>query len=178
MTEIILSATEPEYPSIVVQTRKGKDSDITNNQVNTKLSAWDMKQAEEYYTKYNFATFRTNPCGFYNCHGLTFASRRTRIYESQDIMRILVEDNYKEISIENVLAGDIVVYYNNGDPTHSGNVVEVPISGEKRHSNIKVLSKWGHGQEVVHTALDCPYTKLKYWIVYYRVQSIRYGDKI
>jgi hypothetical protein len=44
----------------------------------------------------------------YNCHGLTFASRRTRIY---DVQQVLAEDAYEHIPLNEVEPGDVIVYF-------------------------------------------------------------------
>ena len=113
--------------------------------------------------KYRRATRRSAPSGFYNCHGLVFASRRTRIFP-EDIHRILKEDGYRQVNEQDVLAGDVVLYVNSdGDIEHSGIVIRKP---ELRIP--WVVSKWGEGEEFVHPALDCPYNRgITLW--YYRV---------
>ncbi len=75
---------------------------------------------------------------------------------------MLADDEYKEITIGDVLPGDIVVYRQSGDAEHSGIVIESgypPI----------VLSKWGPTHEVVHRANDCPYDSMQ--ILYYRITT-------
>ncbi|HTQ59585.1 MAG TPA: hypothetical protein VMI32_05150 [Candidatus Solibacter sp.] len=100
----------------------------------------------------------------YNCHGLTFASRRTRIEEAAEIKKIIEDDEYVEINRNEALPGDVVVYYVDGDPEHSGIVVSMePLAGPL------VLSKWGFCQEVVHRIPECPYDARH--VVFYRVVS-------
>lgn len=99
------------------------------------------------------AQLRTNMSPVYNCHGLTFASRRTRIENTPEVMKILDDDLYEEIPMKSTLPGDIVIYYsNNGDANHSGVVVE--------YSEALVLpivcSKWGSAGEFVHPLKECP----------------------
>src|SRR5437667_3629322 len=55
---------------------------------------------------------RTAGCtDVYNCHGLAFAARRTKIYRTADVRQIFREDGYERIaSINDVLPGDIVIY--------------------------------------------------------------------
>ena len=115
--------------------------------------------------RYPHATRRSAPSGFYNCHGLVFASRRTRIFP-EDIQRILKEDGYLQVGEEEVLAGDVVLYVKpDGDIEHSGIVIRKP--------ELKVpwvVSKWGDGEEFVHAALNCPYNE-DITFLYYRVAS-------
>ncbi len=169
----ILDAGIVDYPSIKVETREG--SDINNSQIKVKLPLWEEHTADVFRQKHNFAIVRSNRCGYYNCHGLTFASRRTRIFDSNDIMTILQEDNYKEIDVSKVLPGDIVMYFRNGDPQHSGVIVSVP-RNNITDSNIIAVSKWGNGDEFIHNILDCPYIESAR-IIYYRIQSVLYGER-
>ena len=77
-----------------------------------------------------------------------------------DVDIILEDDDYVEVDYKDVLPGDVVIYYSTGkngasigDPEHSGLVVErVNPLGE-----IKVLSKWGYGDERIHGLKDCDY---------------------
>ncbi len=103
------------------------------------------------------------PTAKFNCHGLTFASRRTRI-DDTSVDSILIEDEYQEIHYTEVLPGDIVVYRNmdnHADPEHSGIVVE-----EK--PMILVLSKWGDAHEAIHPLNDGPYSGAKR---FYRIKD-------
>ena len=102
----------------------------------------------------------TGPTRQYNCHGLTFASRRTWIWKASEVAKILRDDDYRQIQVKDVLPGDIVLYTENGDAEHSGVVIkigDVPI----------VLSKWGPAHEVIHLANDCPYDAMQ--ISYHRI---------
>lgn len=61
--------------------------------------------------KYLAAVHRpVGPCSTYNCHGLTFASRRTQISQPSEVAKILADDDYTEISLKNVMVGDIAIY--------------------------------------------------------------------
>jgi hypothetical protein len=90
--------------------------------------------------------------------GDPFGARRAGIPLDVDI--ILEDDDYVEVDYKDVLPGDVVIYYSTGkngasigDPEHSGLVVErVNPLGE-----IKVLSKWGYGDERIHGLKDCDY---------------------
>jgi len=112
-----------------------------------------LLQSEAHQKEYPSAKHRpVKPSRIYNCHGLTFASRRTFIWLSEEITKILDDDGYEKVDRQYVLAGDIVVYYaTTGDAEHSGVVVEVDQFGPK------ILSKWGQSHEVVHREGDCPY---------------------
>lgn len=175
MNTIITDINQPRYPNITLQTRKGAGSEVSNEQNDQPLDCWNLHTAEQIKSQYKFASFRTAPCGYYNCHGMTFASRRTKIYDATDLDRILKEDNYHLVSQDKVIEGDIVMYYKKGDPQHSGIVVDVPKQNDKINQ-IRVVSKWGEGHEVVHTLRDCPYSVNCDMILFYRIQSVRHGD--
>lgn len=98
------------------------------------------------------------PTGKYNCHGLTFASRRTAI-EGPAVEKILRDDEYTEVQIDKVLIGDIVVYRRGPDVLHSGIMV-------RGFPELLVLSKWGSAHEVVHGVDDCEYPGNK---TFYRI---------
>jgi hypothetical protein len=124
-----------------------------NNYQGTDISSIHLNWAKDLRKTFPQAIPRTSPSPLYNCHGLTFASRRTRIEKSIDVQTILSDDNYKEMEMKDVLPGDIVLYYSdNGDPSHSGVVVEyktpllVPI----------IYSKWGNAGEFIHPLRHCP----------------------
>jgi len=92
----------------------------------------------------------------YNCHGLTFANRRSWISELSEIPKILHDDGYTQVRDEDVLPGDIVVYYSGrGRAEHSGIVV-----GRDGAQGVRipiVLSKWAWACEVIHGVGQCPY---------------------
>ena len=115
---------------------------------------------------------RVGPCNTYNCHGLTFAARRTAIRVGID--QIILDDDYQEISRANVLPGDLVIYYATtaftglvvNEIEHSGIVIAKdpgPLGA------IRVLSKWGFGDEWVHFVNDCPYDSSH--VKYYRIND-------
>lgn len=92
----------------------------------------------------------------YNCHGLTFASRRTSIFDVGAVRKIIRDDAYEKIQPNEVKPGDIVLYVSeDGDIYHSGVVVSFP----KAPLFIPtVCSKWGKGPEVLHSANVGPYS--------------------
>jgi hypothetical protein len=96
---------------------------------------------------------RTGPSPLFNCHGLTFASRRTKILDRHSVDRILFDDEWKEIDMHDVLPGDIVIYFDEeGDANHSGIVVEYVVANLVP----KICSKWGSAGEFVHQLGDVP----------------------
>ena len=135
---------------------------IPNYYSKNNCSAGQMLEAESYKKKFPRAIHRHGSASLhYNCHGLTFASRRTEISNSEALRKILVDDDYLQISRDTVLAGDIVLYVeNDGDICHSGIVIHVPPSDAaliNKLAGIVVLSKWGAAHEVIHEISECPY---------------------
>lgn len=109
--------------SIKLQTSRGND--IVNKQ-NHFLLEQEISLSAQIESKFE-SNYQGKESPFYNCHGLTFASKRTGIDEDEMIMKIL-EDEYIEIKeMRNVIEGDVVVYYvdeNYNSITHSGIVIE------------------------------------------------------
>ena len=148
---------------IRLETSKGtginnfQEFDISQTQKN-----WDA----EIPKKYPLAVRRTEMSALYNCHGLTFASRRTRVENTRDVHRILNDDSWIEVPEgPDVLAGDLVVYYSeDGDANHSGIVVQccpplyVPV----------VCSKWGSSGEFVHSVRYYPNDMYGPFVKFYR----------
>ncbi len=117
-------------------------------------------QIDLYRNQYENAIHRpVGPSARYNCHGLTFASRRTCIEIASEVQKIINDDDYTEIDIKNVLPGDIAIYYNSNPPVtdieHSGIVVSLVKTDILNKP--KILSKWGGAHEVIHFPEDCPY---------------------
>jgi hypothetical protein len=128
----------------------------------------DKVQAEDFKSQFRHETHRpVSPSRKYNCHGLSFASRRTNIWESKEILKILKEDDYEELkATEPPLPGDIVIYFLMGDVWHSGIVVEI----EPLLKVPIILSKWGKAHEVVHKVRNCPYNEAE-TVIFYRIKS-------
>jgi len=133
---------------IRLQTAAGRD--IPNGQ-DSELSAYEQNWAADIPAKYPVKVL-SHLTPTYNCHGLTFASRRTKITDSPAISWILDDDHYEPVARQAARPGDVIVYRRDGEPTHSGIVLEnepdlfVPI----------IWSKWGNGPEVRHNYLDVP----------------------
>lgn len=118
-----------------------------------EISAFDLNWSRTLPRLFPRAVARTDSSPSYNCHGLTFASRRTKILEWSELQKILRDDAYVEIEMTDVMPGDIVIYLDQGDANHSGIVVEyragqtvLPI----------ICSKWGSAGEFIHALRDCP----------------------
>ena len=143
---------------ITVHTRAGKTVKV--NRTVAILPIWREADRQN-QQKHNLAQPRTALSGYFNCHGLVFASRRAAITDVEQIPSILKDDNYDEISdLAAVLPGDIVIYFNieNNDAEHSGLVVAAPHEANLVKT-FMIVSKWGPcGREYLHALDDCPYT--------------------
>ncbi|RLB99584.1 MAG: hypothetical protein DRI57_33400 [Deltaproteobacteria bacterium] len=162
MEKIISSSSQKDTSSIHFETRKG--TPIRNAQ-SLKISRFQQSQFSE-YSRYDVLAVRTQPTGYYNCHGMTFGSRRVEIISSKEIDKILTEDDYEEIDPkkENILPGDVIMYFSEGDFEHSGIVLNVPSKNDYIKIPV-VCSKWGCWSEVIHYANNCPYdfSQTKYY---------------
>lgn len=163
---LILAPNSPETRSLNLDTREGNP--IQNTQ-SYEISAWDKAQYSDLKKSYgNTVTERSEPTAIFNCHGLTFASRRTCIYETSEVEKILRDDGYKEVPLEKVLPGDVIIYRSqDGDPEHSGIVVQSPQENQLKVP--LVVSKWGKYNELLHFANQSPYTYSN--ARYYRIQE-------
>ncbi|MBM3303001.1 MAG: hypothetical protein FJY85_24020 [Deltaproteobacteria bacterium] len=136
--------------AIRLQTSKG--TEIPNSQ-EAEISAFHRNWSQRLVKQFPGVRFRTPASAMYNCHGLTFASRRTNIDRTPAIQDILADDRYEPVDPREALPGDVVLYYSEeGEANHSGIVVEMP-------QDIKVpiiCSKWGTAGEVIHSLKRCP----------------------
>lgn len=148
---------------MILQTAAGYEIEQTQK---LEIDESEIPKAQLLLTKYGpNMVQRTEPTGFYNCHGLTFASRRAWVYgNASDIQHILDDDAYKEVATEFVKAGDTILYFENGVVVHSGIVVEV---AETLPGAVKVCSKWAQNAEFVHWGHSTPYT---YNVKFFRVK--------
>jgi len=149
------------YSEIKLDTRC--ENQVENEIDRRAVRAGDEGLSHDYRVAYPKGKHRpTAPTRKYNCHGLTFGSRRTWISKASEIVKVLKDDDYQPVTLDELMPGDVVVYFQNGDAEHSGIVVEtgfVPI----------VLSKWGPAHEVIHLVNDCPYDSME--IKYYRIRT-------
>ncbi len=159
---MVLVPGKPNYKPIKMQTRCGND--IENHQV-CDFSPSDMIQFQELEKRYGKDVYRRNkPNPIYNCYGMTFACGRTQV-DDKSVQMILDDDGYTEVKeLEDVLPGDVVIYYNdNREVTHSGVVACIEEVGGLKFR--WVVSKWGKYSEIYHHELDCPYHDCtrRYW---------------
>lgn len=146
----------------------------------TQLSNWiDADPSPEAVAQARFSLVRsgflsgpsvtlTPPTGRFNCHGLTFASRRTCVPRVGDPVTVdawLAQDEY--VRVRSPQVGDIVLYRGHRAPgtdppevEHSAIVTVVSDLG-----SVRVRSKWGVLEEVEHLVHDGPYGDLviEYW---------------
>lgn len=159
MTTIILPGQTPQE-SIRLETRR--KNAIENAQEGT-LTVGQLAEAAKLEKKYLGNRKRTEPLPHFNCHGLSFACRRTRIWRTPEIAKILKDDGYTPVAEKDVLPGDLVIYFYKGDAEHSGVIVAVGEFG------LTVCSKWGMLQEFVHPLRNCPYDFT--YLGYYRITA-------
>jgi len=135
----------------MIRLETSKRSGIDNLQI-FDISAFERNWNARIPKLHPRAEQRTAASPIYNCHGLTFACRRTRVTEAGSIKRILQDDSWTEVLMADSLPGDIVIYYSDdGDPNHSGIVLE------KNNLGIpKICSKWGSAGEFNHLLTDHP----------------------
>ena len=110
---------------------------------------------------------RKPPCGFYNCFGHLWASRRTAIYEQAEVDKIFKDDGYRQLALTDTLRGDVAAYL---DPTGQ-NLYHCGILYERRPLTIPngtpigeptpwILSKWNDSSgEVLHHWNDVPWAE-------------------
>lgn len=153
---------KPDYKSIKIQTRCGND--IENRQVHD-FSPSELNSIPDYSKDYRGARPRNKPNPIYNCHGMTFACARTTV-GPESVQMVLDDDGYTEIQADDILPGDVIIYYNdNGEISHSGIIVSKP--SDDRTMIPWVVSKWGKYSEVYHHAYDVP-------SVYRPIERVRY----
>lgn len=151
---ILLAGERPPPKSIALATAGGRD--IPNFQIG-EISAFERNQFAELDRRFASNTvIRSEATPLYNCHGMTFACRRTGIFDSGALQRVLADDHYRLLTSSEVLPGDVLLYYDeNGDFDHSAVVVAPP--SESPLGIPRVFSKWGKYRELLHWANDCPY---------------------
>lgn len=154
MTPIELGPGQEQ--ELCLQTAEGNQ--IPNSQL-TEISMFERNQYGFFADQYGDSVEpRTPPTPRYNCHGLSFASRRTWVTGTATIERILKDDSYAEVDVDNVLPGDLIVYFDSetGEIQHTGIVAKLP-SEEDCLATPEIYSKWAKWAEVIHPAHQCPY---------------------
>lgn len=125
---IILANQNQEFDNpLALQTTQKRD--IENHRQTIVLQN-EVEVEERLRNRYGTDSIHLgNPNPSYNCHGLTFASRRTGIFRDTEVKKIL-DDDYMEIkSAKDVWIGDIIVYVDIKGYTHSGIVIKKSDNG-------------------------------------------------
>ena len=123
---------------------------------------------ERTHRQFPIAQLRRGPSGQYNAHGLTFASRRTQIVDTEIVQRILADEGYREVRLREAVPGDVVLYWDGNEIAHSGILQDV-VEDKRSVGGLvaRVLSKWGAGGEYIHYAEHCPYAtagqRITFW---------------
>lgn len=140
--------------TIRLQTRNG--ADIKNAQA----AGPDFRAREDYRRLRSARTAwvpRKAPSGGYNCFGLLWASRRTSIYDDDQVDLILRDDGYRRTDASRAVVGDIVLYRSSLNTLlHGGLIVRIEFVGKQ--AVLFVLSKWNdcYGEDI-HQSLDVPW---------------------
>lgn len=155
----------PARKELALESAAGRP--IPNEQL-AEISHFEGAQFPGYEARYGSRVYRrTDPTPRYNCHGMTFAARRTGIFELAAIDLILDDDGYQEVAPDGVLAGDVVLYFGEyNDVEHSGVVISPP--SQDNLGIPLICSKWGKYAEVIHLGNQCPYNFAR--AKYYRVR--------
>jgi hypothetical protein len=145
---------ELPMPSLIIQTRAGNN---IPNESGFPITPEDVLRARNWqrgeYPEGLLLWVRKEPNGVYNCHGLTFLSRRAFLLDELAVKLILADDEYYEVGLEQVQTGDVILYYDRGELQHSGLVVFIP--EDEAVKTPWVLSKWGHAGEYLHRYHYC-----------------------
>ena len=157
-----------DRPRIMLDLQTAEKNDIENEQFGA-ISKYELSQISSFEQQYPQAKFKGDPTAVYNCHGMTFASKRTGIFADSEIEKILKDDKYIEIKNEReVMPGDIILYYDETGISHSGTVIQThPGDHANDLPSIMVISKWAKHKEVIHNANYSPYSQgtKRYWRV-------------
>ncbi len=158
-----LNALTLTRSSISTATRRNRQ--IENEICWEPAIAGELLQVQDEMQKWKNCIHRADvgPCRTFNCHGLTFASRRTSIHDSSVIQMILDDDGYEQVDLKAVKAGDVATFRSEGNIDHSGIVVEVDDFKRPR-----ILSKWAFLHEVIHFSFEGPYSDCN--VTYHRIR--------
>ncbi|MGN7454081.1 hypothetical protein ACTHPH_04580 [Paenibacillus pasadenensis] len=148
------ASTRVAYTSATVQTPKGSIVPvIIRGEELTLIQKSDLNQSVQ--QQYPNATYSSTSTTNFNCHSYAWYSNSTgNTYWMNDPSKYMSDGSYSSFS--NLINAGINtrVFYNNGD--HSGIVYEAagPIASA---TSLKIISKWGQGPVMKHTAGYSPY---------------------
>jgi hypothetical protein len=140
---------------IILQTREGRNVENTQS---CEPDATIRNSYDQLRGKHFAWVNRKSAYGVYNCFGLVWASRRTSIYDENDISKILKDDGYRQLVNEGQLQpGDVVLYRLNGNTLHAAIVLELKPLHPGTSKIPWVLSKWNDvSGEDIHALRDIP----------------------
>src|SRR5262245_14872384 len=95
MSQIVIAGEAQPPTGIVVETRKRGRVGNANTGPLTLLLRQEVERLRQRYPE-TAVCRRTKAIPAFNCHGLVFASRRTRV-DTADVRRILKDDGYVQI---------------------------------------------------------------------------------
>ena len=146
------------YADTTIELRTRAGNPIDNVQV-WKHSAFEWHLLGDLLKRFADAKRVSDACPVYNCHGLTFGSRRTQISDS--IYPILDDDGFDTVPEKEARPGDIIVYCSSlGEAVHSGFIVSekvIELAPGRKTVVPLVWSKWGKSCEMIHPVAQCPY---------------------
>jgi hypothetical protein len=153
----LLGSTER---SIVVETRAGRR---IANLVEIEPGEPERRKFALLFAKHGGNWVLRKPaCGYCNCAGHVWATRRTAILEPSEWRKVLDDDGYKKLATgAQVSPGDLVIYVNspNGEMLHVAEVLELREGFTPASPKMAwVLSKWNSTSgEVMHYVHDVPF---------------------
>lgn len=156
--------------SIVLQTRLGRS---VKNFIDPPPRADQVWKYRRLRDKHPLWEERVPATGGYNCVGLVWASRRTGIFDEDQIQLVFGDDGFRlvDISSERLFPGDLVAYWTSSPPRHFihvGLIMEFrSIAGLPGQSVPWVLSKMdATSGEVAHGLRDVDFGLefvVEYW---------------
>jgi len=171
---MVLLNASGQIPDTELDLRTRANKGIANTQA-WQLSTWDWKAFAEIIKKFGNAKKVADACPVYNCHGLTFASRRTAV--DAQVFPILADDGFEEVPAKDAQEGDVIVYFDErGEVSHTGFVIghkEVILGNGLTIP--KIWSKWGKGPEMVHLVPECDFYIGDDSIKFYRLTKWKEG---
>ncbi|MFH0989120.1 MAG: hypothetical protein V1799_03790 [bacterium] len=148
--EIIIGAETPRDPSYI-PLATAKKNDIPNSRGMELIPQKQIIAKKAFAVAYPDAKPRSIT-STYNCVGMIFSSRRTRI-DPKYLELIFTDDGYYRITDETQLKeGDLVIYRNQSthEITHIAKIYHVKFNLEDATRSFIVLSKWGDHGEYFH----------------------------